>query len=135
MAPVADTALNHPSLTHLTYIQTKIRISLEQTCLCKRLCILFKALQFCCRLGQALRNIPGPRRKECEQHEQTWQPQVLVLGTDAAHIEQIFLLVDNTSYIMTSVLKAIDVCFKLTFVTNLSHRHFVTSTRRNLGKS
>ena len=69
----------------------------------------------------SLEEYSGARKKECEQHEQTWQPQVLVLGTDAAHIEQIFLLVDNTSYIMTSVLKAIDVCFKLTFVTNLNY--------------
>ena len=55
--------------------------------------------------------------KECKNHGITWQPQVLA----ALHIEQVFVLVNNVIYSVSSTVKAVDICFKIFQVFNIEY--------------
>ena len=71
-------------------------------------------------MGTSVAEYAERRRRDCEQHGITWQPQVLVLGPDALHVEQVFVLVNDVVFPITSTVKAIDICFKLFQVLTLN---------------
>jgi hypothetical protein len=51
----------------------------------------------------------------------TWQPQILLLGSDAFNIDQCLVLMTDTVFQCESLIKAVDVCFKSFFVFNLRY--------------
>ena len=68
---------------------------------------------FSFQIGTSVAEYAAQRKKHCEQHNITWQPQVLILGRDVLHIEQAFVFVNDMVYPITSTVKAVDICFKI----------------------
>lgn len=73
------------------------------------------------QIGISVSEYAERRKRECEQHGITWQPQVLVLGPDALHIEQVFVLMNDVVFPISSTVKAVDICFKLFQVFNIEY--------------
>ena len=71
------------------------------------------------QIGTGVEEFRRKRVDECLTRHCTWQPQVLVIGSDIFHVEQVFVLFGaNVLFEMPSVLKAIDTCYKVFFVFN-----------------
>ncbi|XP_061705731.1 uncharacterized protein LOC133516791 [Cydia pomonella] len=52
------------------------------------------------------------RREKYLQYGITFQPTIFIVGENLQHIEQYFVVVDNTFYTMHTIMQAVDVCFK-----------------------
>lgn len=51
----------------------------------------------------------------------TLQPLVIVVGPSISEINQYFVLVDDTSYLLNSIITAVDYCFKVIYVLNVEY--------------
>ena len=52
-------------------------------------------------------------------HKQSWQPYVIIAGEDLTKIKHAYVCVDRTLYTVSSVLQAVDICFKSFHIFNL----------------
>ena len=75
----------------------------------------------CAKVGTSLEIFRQNKTKECQERGVTWQPQVLVMGYSILTPQQFFVLVNDTVYEMDSLIKAVDICFKIFFVFNASY--------------
>ncbi|KAG1670659.1 hypothetical protein GQR58_016758 [Nymphon striatum] len=60
--------------------------------------IFSKTKLFCAALvqiGTSVAEYAADRKKQCQQHGITWQPQVLALGRNVLNIEQVFILMND----------------------------------------
>lgn len=51
----------------------------------------------------------------------TLQPLIIIVGPNCNEISQYFILVDDTYYVMNSILTALDCCFKIIHALNLQY--------------
>lgn len=62
------------------------------------------------------------RQKEfAESKSVTLQPYVLIVGESRFAIEEVYLCIDNDTYLMPDLLTAIDICFKTFQVFNAQY--------------
>ncbi|KAI0221940.1 hypothetical protein LSAT2_026801, partial [Lamellibrachia satsuma] len=61
------------------------------------------------------------RREECQKRGVTRQPQILALGDTILVAKEFFLLYEEVIYEVDSLVKAVDICFKIFFVLNAQY--------------
>lgn len=59
--------------------------------------------------------------EECEKRGVTRQPQVVAVGDTVMSAKDYYLLYDEVIYHLDSLVKAIDICFKVFFVFNAEY--------------
>ena len=61
------------------------------------------------------------RIKFAQDHKQSLQPYVIIVGEDLTKIQHAYVCVDRILYTVSSVLQALDICFKSFHVFNLAY--------------
>ena len=74
---------------------------------------------FLLQVGSSLENFKDERRAECKRHATTWQPQVVAIGNTITNIQQVYVLLDSVAYPVSSIIKGVDLCFKVFQVFNM----------------
>lgn len=82
---------------------------------------LFLFCDYILQVGTSIDGYRNERKRACLQQNVTWQPQVLMLGSDIFNVEQCLVLMSDTVFECETIIKAIDVCFKAIFSFNLRY--------------
>ena len=57
-----------------------------------------------------------------QDHKTSLQPYIIIVGKELKNIDHAYVCLDKTIYTVSSVLEALDVCFKCFHVFNLQYR-------------
>lgn len=61
------------------------------------------------------------RKEKYAQQGITLQPLIIIVGPNCNEISQYFILVDDTFYVLNSILTTVDCCFKIIHALNLQY--------------
>jgi len=61
------------------------------------------------------------RKEKYAQLGTTLQPLIIIVGPNCNSISQYFVLVDDTFYVLNSILSSVDCCFKIIHALNLQY--------------
>lgn len=73
------------------------------------------------RSHSELQEIITRRKEKYSQLGITLQPLVIIVGPNISQISQYYVLVDDTYYVLNSIVAAVDTCFKVLHALNLEY--------------
>jgi len=68
-----------------------------------------------------LQDTVSRRKEKYSKLGVTLQPLIIIVGPNCNEISQYFILVDDTYYVLNSILTAVDCCFKIIHALNLQY--------------